>query len=288
MPTRVGYVGVGAMGLAMAGHTKKAGNDVAVFDIDDAQMDKARSEGLETASGLEDLAAKADVFVVVVATDTQSAEVTRAIAEHAKEGSVIAVAATNRPDTMRDLQKDCAEHGVGFVDAPVVYGMPGARDGNLLSLCGGREDDFEKARPVLATYSRDVLRVGGIGAGQLAKACNNLLHWIHSIGNYEALLLAKRYGVDAQRMREVLLQAPARNGTLERWDSTRFTWQEKDMDVVLDLAQEGGLVLPLSGQTDQLIKLFHADHVAALLYGDEAPYLGRTIKPLSVDEGGFS
>ena len=88
------------------------------------------------------------------------------------------------------------------------------------------------AKPALMSYSRDVMHVGGLGAGQLAKACNNLLHWIHSVGNYEALLLAKRYGVDAQRMREVLLLSPGTNGTLERWDETRFTWHEKDMDVV--------------------------------------------------------
>jgi 3-hydroxyisobutyrate dehydrogenase-like beta-hydroxyacid dehydrogenase len=103
-----------------------------------------------------------------------------------------------------------------------------------------------------------------------------------------ALLLAKRYGVDAQRMREVLLKCPAYNGTLDRWDSTRFTWQEKDMDVTMDLAQEAGLVLPLSGQVDQLVKLLKADDVAALLYGKEANYLGMNVKPLSPEEGGLA
>ena len=64
-------------------------------------------------------------------------------------------------------------------------------------------------------YSRNVLRVGPVGAGQLAKACNNLLHWVHCVSNYETLLLAKRFGVDAQQMREVLLECPAFNLTLE-------------------------------------------------------------------------
>ena len=79
-------------------------------------------------------------------------------------------------------------------------------------------------------------------AGQLAKACNNLLHWAHCVSNYETLLLAKRFGIDAQRMREVLLECPAYNTTLKRWDTTRFTWQEKDMDLTMDLAQMAGLV----------------------------------------------
>jgi 3-hydroxyisobutyrate dehydrogenase len=125
-------------------------------------------------------------------------------------------------------------------------------------------------------------------AGGEKGACNNLLHWVHCVSNYEALLLAKRYGVDAQRMREVLLKCPAYNGTLDRWDSTRFTWQEKDMDVTMDLAQEAGLVLPLSGQVDQLVKLLKADDVAALLYGKEANYLGMNVKPLSPEEGGLA
>ena len=80
---------------------------------------------------------------------------------------------------------------------------------------------------------------GPLGAGQLAKTCNNLLHWVHCVANFETLLIAKRYGVDAQRMREVLLECPGDNGTLRRWDTTRFTWQEKDMDLTLELAQNG-------------------------------------------------
>ncbi len=157
----------------------------------------------------------------------------------------------------------------------------------LLSLCGGDAADVERARPVLMTYSRDVEHVGPLGAGQLAKTCNNLLHWIHCVANFEALAIAKRYGVDAQRMREVLLKCPGDNGTLRRWDNTRFTWQEKDMDFVDELAQNGGLVLPLSSQVDQLIKTMSAADVAALLYGPECNYLGRRIAPMATADGGL-
>jgi 3-hydroxyisobutyrate dehydrogenase-like beta-hydroxyacid dehydrogenase len=213
--------------------------------------------------------------------------VTTALVEHASPGSLIAIVATNHPDTMRELAALCAPKGIRFIDAPVVYGSSGAKEGTLLSLCGGSEADVEFARPALMAYSKAVMRVGPIGAGQLAKACNNLLHWVHCVSNYEALLLAKRYGVDAQRMREVLLECPAYNGTLKRWDSTRFTWQEKDMDVTMALAQAGGLTLPLSGQVDQLVKLLKADDVSALLYGPEAKYLGVTVTPMSEKEGGL-
>ena len=101
------------------------------------------------------------------------------------------------PDLVCDGKIYKNDRGKRFIDAPVVYGASGAREGTLLSLCGGSEEDVERARPVLMAYSRNVLRVGPVGAGQLAKACNNLLHWVHCVSNFETLLLAKRFGVDA-------------------------------------------------------------------------------------------
>ena len=284
---RVGLAGVGEMGAAIAGHLLAKDHNVSAYDPDNAKLKAVASRGIGAAASLEDLAKNAELFLVVVSTDAQSRAVTQTLSQHAAPDALIAIVATNSPNTMKDLAALCEERGKRFIDAPVVYGASGAREGTLLSLCGGAEEDVERARPVLMTYSRNVLRVGPVGAGQLAKACNNLLHWVHCVSNYETLLLAKRFGVDAQKMREVLLECPAFNLTLKRWDSTRFTWQEKDMDVTMDLAQQAGLVLPLAGQVDQLVKLFSADDVKALLYGPECSYLGVTVTPMSPDEGGL-
>jgi 3-hydroxyisobutyrate dehydrogenase len=284
---KVGVVGVGEMGGAMAGHLVAKGHQVSAFDIDASRLAAAGRGGIAAASSLEDLARKAELFVVIVSTDEQSGEVTDTLSRHAADNALIAIAATNGPMTMKELDKLAQSRGKRFIDAPVVYGATGAREGNLLSLCGGTEADVERARPALMAYSRNVLRVGPVGSGQLAKACNNLLHWAHCVSNFETLLIAKRFGVDAQRMREVLLECPAYNTTLKRWDGTRFTWQEKDMDLTMDLAQMSGLVLPLAGQIDQLVKLLSASDVKALLYGPECTYLGRNISPLSPEEGGL-
>jgi 3-hydroxyisobutyrate dehydrogenase len=288
---KVAVIGVGAMGVLMAGHLHDKGHTVFAHDLDPKKLADAAACGATPVTALGDVAAQADIFILMVATESQVRHIvtglTTAISSRQKGSTLIAIAATTHPAPMQELSISCAQHGVRFIDAPVVFGMPGARDGTLLTLCGGLEEDVEFARPALSAYSRDVLHVGPAGAGQLAKACNNLLHWIHSIGNYEALLLAKRYGVDARRMREILLRSPGNNGTLESWDSTKFTWQEKDMDVVMDLAQDAGLVLPLSGQTDQLIKLFNAKAVEELMEGSEASYLGRKFSALPVSEGGL-
>src|SRR5579871_3874162 len=284
---RVGVVGVGEMGAAIAGHLKAKGHQVCAFDTNPVRLAAAATAGISVVNGLEDLAGRSEIFLVIVSTDAQSRAVTETLAQRSSPNALIAVVATNSPNTMAGLADFCRDHGKRFIDAPVVYGASGAREGTLLSLCGGDQADVDFATPALMAYSRKVLRVGPVGAGQLAKACNNLLHWVHCVSNYETLLLAKRFGVDAQQMREVLLECPAFNLTLKRWDTTRFTWQEKDMDVTMDLAQQAGLVLPLAGVTDQLVKLLSAKDVKALLYGSECSYLGRAIEPMSAGEGGL-
>lgn len=283
----IGIIGVGDMGLPMSGHMVARGFDVVAYDVDQDRLAAAVAGGAKPVSGLSEMVSSADIFVACLRTDDQMESVAEELAEHGQAGQLIVVAGTHSLDFMRRLAGIVEPKGLRLIDAPVVFGALGAQEGNLLSLCGGDASDVERARPVMLSYSRGVEHIGPLGAGQLAKTCNNLLHWIHCVANFETLAIAKRYGVDAQRMREVLMKCPGDNGTLRRWDSTRFTWQEKDMDFVIDLAQKGGLVLPLSGHVDQLIKTLTAADVAALLYGPECSYLGRRVAPMAKSDGGL-
>ena len=283
----IGMIGVGDMGLPMSGHMVSNGFEVLAYDVDQERLSAAAAGGATAAASLAEMSDKADIFVACLRTDDQMETVAEELVAHGKPGQLLVVAGTHSLDFMQRLAGILKPKDMRLIDAPVVFGALGAREGNLLSLCGGDEADVERARPVLMSYSRGVEHVGPLGAGQIAKTCNNLLHWIHSVANFEALAIAKRFGVDAQRMREVLLKCPGDNGTLRRWDSTRFTWQEKDMDFVLELAQDGGLVLPLTGQVDQIIKTMTAADVAALLYEPECSYLGRKIAPLAKADGGL-
>ncbi|WGL52479.1 NAD(P)-dependent oxidoreductase [Nocardioides sp. BP30] len=284
---KVGLIGVGDMGLPMSGHMVRRGLDVVAYDVDPARLAAAVEGGVTAASSVAEVAARTGIVIACLRTDDQMAAVAAEVAEHGRPGQLLVVAGTHSLALMRRLAESLEAVGGRVIDAPVVYGTTGAREGTLLSLCGGATEDVERARPALMGYSRGVEHVGALGAGQIAKACNNLLHWVHSVANFETLALAKRYGVDAQRMREVLLQSPAENGTLRRWDGTRFTWQEKDMDLVTELAQEGGLMLPLTGQVDQLVKSLTAGDVADLLYGEECRYLGRVVSAMSAADGGL-
>lgn len=267
------------MGRAIGGHVAAAKFDVTVFDADTDAMAAAHALNLKTAPSLPALGAGKDVVIIMVATDAQTETVVRdLLGTQLNDGAVIVVAATNHPKTMIDLAAVCEEHGVGFVDAPVCFGLQGAKTGTLISLCGGKASCIERITPVLMSYSRSVEHIGTHGHGQIAKTCNNMMHWAACVANYETLALARACGIDAQAMRETLLKCPARNTTLERWDTTRFTWHEKDMDVALELAQAVGMPLPLFGAVDQLIKHLDPEKVRSLLYGETAWYLGIPIK----------
>ena len=273
---KVGFVGCGEMGEPMAGHVLKSGKfEVEVFDIDASATKKIAKKGAKVAKTLEDLSRSCDVFIVMVGYDHQVKQVVTDLAKVGKKEAVIVITATSHPDMVLECADIAKKRGMGVIDAPVCFGLGGARDGTLASLVGGAKKDVEKARPVLECYSRAVHHLGETGSGEIGKTLNNMLHWAHCIANYEAILLGKVYGINAEKLRETLLQCPGTNGTLERWDGTKFTWQEKDMDIALDLAQKRKLPLPLFGQVDQMIKWFHADDVAALLYKKEAPYMGK-------------
>jgi len=285
----VGFIGVGAMGAAMANHCAEAGFAVRAFDTDAEALSAATSGAIEAAQDLTMIAVACDVVIIVVSTDDQTRRVVRRLLEAGpKAGQILVVAATTHPRTMIELFAECIDAGCGLIDAPVCYGLKGAIDGDLVSLCGGSAKDIAKVTPVLMTYSRSVEHLGPSGSGQLGKACNNMMHWAACVANFETLSLAKACGIDAQNMRETLLKCPARNTTLERWDTTRFTWHEKDLDVVLDLSQSVGLSLPLFGMVDQLVKRLGPDKVKDLLYGAEAEYLGQQVKgrPLKEIAGG--
>jgi 3-hydroxyisobutyrate dehydrogenase len=276
----VGFVGIGAMGEAMAGHVVARGQDsVTVFDVRSAAAAPLIAQGARAATSLAEMRAHAELIIVMVVDDAQVLDIAQTLAAAGGRKCLLAIASTVHPRAMLEVASIAADSALDVIDAPVCFGLKGARDGQLATLCGGETEQVERARPVFEAYSRAVHHLGSLGSGQLAKTINNMLHWAHCVSNYEALLLAKRHGLDAQKLRDVLLECPATNGTLEMWDDTRFTWPQKDMNIALTLAQEGDLPLPLFGQVDQLVRLLTSANVKELLYGETADYLGQHYDP---------
>ncbi len=256
MIKKVGVIGVGAMGQEMTRHLVSKGFQTTVYDVQPEQVKRALANGAQSVRNIKELAAASDCSIVMVATDEQVEEVVQGengILAGASAGHVIVVCSSVNPHVCQRLAQLALKRNISLLDAPVVFGMQGAIHAKLKTLVGGPEEALEKVRPVLSAFCSDVIHMGPVGNGQLTKTMNNMLHWTMIVANYEVLSLAKRFNIHPARMREVLLQCPASNGSLEHWMSHKLTWPQKDMDTVMELAQEVNLPIPLHGLVDQLI-----------------------------------
>jgi len=261
---RTGMIGLGAMGLQMARHMVGKGFEVYGHDIDAGAMQRAKDLGVRVCDAAE-VGRQAEVVVVMVQTDAQVDEVTRALVERLARGAVICIASSVAPDTCRRLAALAAARGIGVLDTPVVLGQAAADNGTLTIYAGGEPQWLERARPALSAFGAKVLHLGGVGTGQIAKTINNMLLWACMTANFEALTLAKQLGADVPRLIEALGQGSGANWSLSRWGTGTGKWAEKDMDVALELAQAAKVPVPLGGLVDQLVKSINQERMKALL-----------------------
>ena len=264
---RAGVIGLGAMGLQMARHLASKGFAVAGFDVDVDAMERAGEHGVQSCLSPAQVGEHADVVVVMVATDAQVKEVIEqsGLLDRLTRGSVICIASSCAPETCRRMAEIAAMKDIGVLDCPVVLGQEAADHGTVTSYVGGEEHWVTRARPVLAAFSAEVLHLGPVGAGQIAKTVNNMLLWACMVANFEALTLAKRLGADVPRLIEALGHGSGANWSLSRWGKGTGKWAEKDMDVALELAQHAKVPMPLGGLVDQLMKQINQDRMKALL-----------------------
>jgi 3-hydroxyisobutyrate dehydrogenase-like beta-hydroxyacid dehydrogenase len=264
---RAGVIGLGAMGLQMARHMVAKGFEVAGTDINGDAVRRAAEHGVRTCASAAEVGERAEVVVLMVATDAQVDELVRAsgLLDRLRAGAVICIASSVAPQTCRDLAALAAARGIGVIDVPVVLGQQAANDGELVVYAGGEDRWVERATPVLRAFAREIIHVGAIGSGQIAKTMNNLLLWACMCANFEVLTLAKSLGADVPKLVEALGHGSGANWSLSRWGTGTGKWAEKDMDVALDIAQHAKVPMPLSGLVDQVAKTINQDKMKALL-----------------------
>ena len=268
---RTGVIGLGAMGLQMARHMANAGLDVVGYDIDPGACGRAEGAGLRICRSARDVARHAELVIVMVQTDDQVEQVMVDLLDGLARYATVCIASSVSPDLCRRLAEEAGVRGIGVLDTPVVLGQEAANNGALTTYVGGDEACAGRARPVLATFCKNVLYLGGSGSGQVAKTINNLLLWACMTANFEALTLARTLGVDVSRLVEALGHGSGANWSLSRWGKSTGKWSEKDMDVALELAQAAKVPLPLFGLVDQLVKMLNQDRMKALLVRQTAP-----------------
>ncbi|MFL5099301.1 MAG: NAD(P)-dependent oxidoreductase [Xanthobacteraceae bacterium] len=254
---RVGIIGVGRMGLAMAKHLIKHGYPLTVCDINQESLNKAQQMGAAVARTPAELGRAATFVILGVGYDEEvNAVVLGAdgVLSTLVAGSIIAVSSTVAPDTVKALDAKARAKGSDVLDAPICRGRWFADEGKLLALFGGRPEVVERGRPVYATFSSDIAHLGAVGHGQVGKAMNNLLLWVNSIGLIEAGRIAETTGIDLPTLRDALQISSGKSQALEDWDQISFTWALKDMQIVSKMADQAGLALPITGAVKELVK----------------------------------
>ncbi len=254
---RIGVIGVGRMGLAMVKHLVKGGYPVTVVDLDADNVARAQAMGASSAATPAALGKLADFVILGVGYDDEVNQVVLGqdgLLDSLAEGAVIAVSSTVAPDTVKALSQRAGVTGVGILDAPICRGRWFADEGKLLALFGGDISVVERGRLVYGTFCSDIVHLGEVGHGQVAKAINNLLLWVNSIGLIEAGRIAESTGIDFVKLREALMMSSAKSQALEDWEQTTFTWALKDMQIVSKMTDQAGLSLPLTGAVKELVK----------------------------------
>ena len=253
----VGLIGLGQMGAAMCRTLLRTGWKVVAWDLLAAAVEAAVASGAEAASDPASVAARASLVVTSLPDSPAVRAVAfghQGIAQAAHPGLLIIDTSTTSPAEARALGDELAEYGIAFIDAPVSGGVSGAEAGSLAVMVGGSAERLERARPLLSALGRVVVHCGPIGAGQVTKACNQLVVMATHEAVAEAMVLAQTAGLDPWRVREVLLAGYAASPILEiqapkmlRHDFApggRARFHIKDIVTIGGLAAEAGLKLP--------------------------------------------
>jgi 3-hydroxyisobutyrate dehydrogenase len=254
---KIGVVGPGRMGLAMVRHLIRHGYPVIVTDTSHDQMNKAMELGAEAAKSPAEVGAVSDFVIIAVGYDAEALAVTtgeNGLLETMKRGSIIALSSTCAPDTAEQLAELGRAKGIEIYDAPICRGRRAADNGTLLAVVGAAAEVVERARPVYECFCSDIVHIGPVGHGQIAKAINNFALWVSGLALIEAGRLCEAFGVDLPRLREALLISTGTSGALEGWATMTFTWALKDMQIVSKMTDRANLGLPLIGAVRELVK----------------------------------
>lgn len=268
-PRKVAFLGLGVMGLPMAGHLALAGHEVTVYNRTPAKAQAwaAEFKGRAAATPRE-AAAGCEIVFCCVGNDEDLRSVV--LGPHGalvgmKPGAIFVDHTTASANVARELYAQAREKGLAFVDAPVSGGQAGAQNGLLTVMCGGDAAAFETVRPVAMAFSRAFTLLGPSGAGQLAKMVNQICIAGLVQGLSEAIAFGQKSGLDMNQVLEVIGKGAAQSWQMDNRGKTMVQdkfdfgfavdWMRKDLGLVLDEAKRNGARLPVTALVDQ----FYAD-----------------------------
>jgi 3-hydroxyisobutyrate dehydrogenase len=262
---KTAFIGLGVMGYPMAGHLKKGGHDVTVYNRSPAKAQAWKAEyGGETAATPAEAAKDADIVFCCVGRDADLRDVTlgeKGAFGAMKKGALFVDHTTASATIARELAGEAEKRGFDFVDAPVSGGQAGAVNGKLGIMCGGSEAGYARAEPVMAVYTKLAKRLGPAGSGQLTKMANQICIAGIVQGMAEAFSLARAAGLDIEAVVEVISKGAAQSWQMDNRYKTMAAgeyehgfaveWMRKDLAIALDEGRRGGASLPITALVDQ-------------------------------------
>ena len=264
MQRRVAFLGLGVMGYPMAGWLSKRGYAVVVYNRTHAVSQRwLRDYVGEAAATVAEAVAGAEIVFTCLGNDDDVRAVvageTGALAAMSS-GSVLVDHTTTSALVARELAEQAASLGLGFIDAPVSGGQQGAENGQLTVMCGGQQDQFDAVKEVIESYAKSLQLMGDVGSGQLCKMVNQICIAGVVQGLAEGLNFAKRAGLDAHQVVEVISKGAAQSWQMENRYQTMLAneyehgfavqWMRKDLAFALDEAKANGSELPLTQLVD--------------------------------------
>jgi len=264
----VGYIGLGLMGKSIARNIHNAGFPLVVYNRSRAAVDELVAEGAKAASSPAELAAQVEA-VFTALPDTPDVEKVvlgeRGILAGAQAGLIWVDNSTIKPAAARSLAAQLSLRGVLSLDAPVSGGEIGARNGTLAIMVGGPAEALEKIMPVFRAMGKTITHVGEAGAGQVAKAANQIMAAAQMVAMAELLIFSQKAGVDPQKVVQAIQGGAAQCWTLDvkpprlfagnRLPGFKARMQAKDLNIILETAREYGIPLPSAAIDAQL---YHA------------------------------
>ena len=290
MAEKVGFIGLGIMGRPMAKNLMEAGYELVVHNRSPEKAEELAKEGNATAAASPGQVAQACDIVITMLPDSPDVEAVVAgeggVLEGIRDGALLVDMSTISPVVTKELSEMVREKGASMLDAPVSGGDVGAIEGALSIMVGGSEKDFERARPLFDVMGKAATHVGPIGAGQVVKACNQIVVALTIEAVSEALVLGSKGGVKPEKLVEALSGGLAGSAVMEAKKEKFFSHDfepgfrielhHKDLGIALAAGREYGVALPATAIVDQMLEALKAkgrgdsDHSALLTLLEEA------------------
>lgn len=266
MATTIGFVGLGIMGKPMAKNLINAGYTLRVFDLNQAPVDEIASLGATKCDSASEAASASDVVIVMVpdSADSEAAILTeKGVLAGSKPDTIIIDMSSINPLVSQKIAKVCGEKQVELLDAPVSGGEPGAIEGTLAIMVGGKQDIFNKCIDILTVLGKSVVRVGEVGAGNTTKLANQICVAVNIAGLSEALVLASKAGLDPSLVFDAIKGGLAGSNVMNAKapmmmdrnfkPGFRIKLHQKDLNNALTAGKDLGVSLPFTGLIQQVL-----------------------------------